>query len=89
MFMINTVRVYNYTKLPYKTEVASIEQFRCFKNVWVEFIYNITYRRACVNSFGVLYFILKLWKSGIKDVTFFKKLINYLKILMSITARLI
>ena len=46
MLLVNGYRIYNYKHQLNETEVASIEQFREFEYVWLEFIYNITYRRT-------------------------------------------
>lgn len=47
-----------------KLEVKCNDQFRVFNNVFVQFTYNITYRRAAVNSFATLYNVLKLTKDS-------------------------
>ena len=64
MLLVNGYRIYNYKHQLNETGVASIEQFREFEYVWLEFIYNITYRRAHVNSFSMLYRVLKLLKGN-------------------------
>ena len=60
-----------------------MKQFRQFQCVWLEFIYNITYRRAHISSFGVLYRILKFSKGNTTNhQSIFNKLISYLKVLL-------
>ena len=82
MLLANGYRICNYRYQPRKTEVAPIKEFYRSRYMWLEFIYNITYRRAHVNSFSMLYRILKL----LKDDTYnyqnvFSKWVVYLKTL--------
>ena len=82
MLLVNGYRIYNYKHQLNETEVASIEQFREFEYVWLEFIYNITYRRAHVNSFSMLYRVLKLLKGNTcNHKNIFNKWLVYLKTL--------
>ena len=75
-------RIYTYVYTPNQRELASLNQFRHFRNVYVEFIYNITFRRACVNSFIIIYKILKFCKgSTLNKPTIPRKLITYTRVL--------
>ena len=83
MLLFNGYRIYKYVYTPSLLEVASVEWFYCSSYVWVNFIYNITYRRAHVNSFSTLYRVLKLWKgSTVLDRGILFKLIIYIKTLL-------
>ena len=71
MLLVNVYKVYNYLYNPQQTEVVCGDNFRHFRSVWLEFTYNITFRRACVNSFTIVYKTLKLYKnySSNKSIT--------------------
>ena len=83
--LVHSYRIYNYVYQLGKTEVTPRDQFWQSQGEWPEFIYNITYRRAYINSFGVLYKILKVSKgaTGISR-NIFTKLLAYLKILLNV-----
>ena len=62
MLLINIYKVYNYTYSPQQAEIACQDHFKHFRSVWLEFAYNITFRRARVNSFAIVYKTLKLYR---------------------------
>ena len=64
MLLIYGHKIYNYVYQSDKMEVTPTKQFKQFQCAWLEFIYNITYRRAHINSFGALYRILKFSKGN-------------------------
>ena len=64
MLLVNVYKVHNYIYNSRQTEVRCGDRFWHFRNAWLEFIYNITFRRACVNSFTIIYKTLKLCKNN-------------------------
>lgn len=80
--LVYVYRTYTYVYDTHKKELTSINQFSHFRNVYVEFIYNITFRRACVNSFTIVYKILQFWKGSIlTQPTTYKKVITYIQVI--------
>ena len=61
MLIVYSTNIYNYVYSPNQLEVVPIEHFYRFSNMYLEFVYNITYRRACINSFTILYSVLRCW----------------------------
>jgi len=85
MLVTNSYRIYCYRFGLHETEVSSTQEFYQSQYVWLEFIYNITYRRACVNSFSILYKVLKLFKgSNSSHLGVFRKIITYVKVLLHV-----
>ena len=71
--------VVSYINTETKLEVKCNDQFKVFNNVFVEFLYNITYRRAYTNSFSMVYTVLKFFKnSNTRQSNNGKKLTRYL-----------
>ena len=63
MLINNSYRVYNYAYSPPQIEVACGDHFKHFHSASLEFIYNITFRRAYVNSFTLVYKTLKFYNN--------------------------
>ena len=63
MLINNSYRVYNYAYSPQQIEVVCGDHFKHFHSASLEFIYNITFRRAYVNSFTLVYKTLKLYNN--------------------------
>ena len=63
MLINNSYRVYNYAYSPQQIEVACGDHFKHFHSASLEFIYNITFRRAYVNSFTLVYKTLKFYNN--------------------------
>lgn len=70
--------VISYINTETKLELKCNDQFKVFNNVFIEFFYNITYRRAYTNSFSMIYTVLKFFKnSNITQSNNDKKLTRY------------
>jgi hypothetical protein len=63
MLINNSYMVYNYAYSPQQVEVVCGDRFRHFRSASLEFIYNITFRRAYVNSFTLVYKTLKFYNN--------------------------
>ena len=90
MLLNHSYRLYRYIYNHQQTEITSGDDFRHFNYAWLQFIYNITYRRASINSFNVIYKTLKLLKNcsyskrktSTRIITSIKTLLYFLLIFM-------
>lgn len=90
MLLVNGLRVLYYLLQQRQSEVCPIKEFSNFENAWAQFIYNVTYRRACINSFTLLHFILKLFKdSTFNKTTLTTRLVTYFNVMLRVTLRLL
>ena len=90
MLMVYSTNIYNYVYSPNQLEVVPIEHFYRFSNMYLEFVYNITYRRACINSFITLYSVLKFWHTtNTRKPNILERALLFLKLIMSLSFRLL
>ena len=90
MLMFYSTNIYNYVYDPNQLEVVPIEHFYWFPNMYLEFVYNITYRRACINAFITLYSMLKFWNTNnLYKSNSLEKIFLFVKLITSLCFRLL